>query len=787
MAKTKRDKAKDAPADVQETPSGRFIRYCVAVGLLGLIVFIWMSLLTYSPQDWPPGSYEYPQQGFENAAGRIGAFLSHTILHWLGNGVFLAMVFLTIAAGMLLFNGKLTDLPWRLAGLVLLTAGASTALHLHNPTSPDGTLAPAGVLGAGSGKFLQTNLASQGAWLVTLVVLAMGLMLCADFLVFGVPKWIIAGVKSLKQHREARLEARAALEAELNKQAASRPGPAPTPRPAPVAAETVIASVPVEAKPDRKAKSGPQPVVPPAAAKPVARAATSKSGKPDELPSTSLLAEPVGGYAESQQEAARMKGATLQQTLDNFGVDAQVVGHTTGPVITLFELALAPGVKVSQVAGLDTDIARSLAVPGVRVVPHLPGRDTIGIEVPNMDKEMVCIKALMDLKPHAGDSMPLPLYLGKDAGGGPIVVDLASMPHMLIAGTTGSGKSVCINTIIMSLLMTRRADEIGFILVDPKMVEMAAFEDIQHLLCPIINDMRRAEGILEWATEKMDERYDLLREAGVRNIAGFNALDPEEIYRRMGAETDEAKAKVPTRLKYFVVIIDELADLMMTSSKEVENHIIRIAQKARAVGIHLILATQRPSANVVTGLIKSNMPCRISFRVASKQESRIVLDQNGAEVLLGKGDMLVLLPGESNLLRAQGTFIDDPEIKAVTNEVRKAGKPEYNRELIQLQSGEEAGGDGISGEKDELFDKAVEFVLQAQRGSVSLLQRKMSIGYGRASRIIDQMAEAGILGDHKGSQARECMMTIEDWHHLQSSIAADQSGASSADGSGTSY
>jgi S-DNA-T family DNA segregation ATPase FtsK/SpoIIIE len=383
--------------------------------------------------------------------------------------------------------------------------------------------------------------------------------------------------------------------------------------------------------------------------------------------------------------------------------------------------------------------------------------------------------------------MHLPLYLGKDAGGDPIIHDLARMPHMLIAGTTGSGKSVCINAIIMSLLMTRRPDEIGFILVDPKMVEMAAFEDVGHLLCPIVNDMRKAEGMLEWAATKMDERYDLLREAGVRNIADFNALGQEELYKRLGVDTEEDKARIPTKLKYFIIIIDELADLMMTSSKEVENYIIRIAQKARAVGIHLILATQRPSANVVTGLIKSNMPCRVSFRVASKQESRIVLDQNGAEVLLGQGDMLILLPGESNLLRAQGTFVMDSEIRDVTGELRREGKPQYNRELIALNSrppGDEGGG--MMDEKDPMFDKAVEAVLTAQRGSVSLLQRKLAIGYGRASRIIDQMAEAGILGDHKGSQARECMMTLEDWQQFQKAVAADQSGSSSLDGEPTS-
>jgi len=440
-------------------------------------------------------------------------------------------------------------------------------------------------------------------------------------------------------------------------------------------------------------------------------------------------------------------------------------------------------VKVSQVASLANDIARALAVPGVRIVSPLPGRDTIGIEVPNLDKEIVRLKELMGLAPEADKHMRLPLYLGKDAGGNPIVADLGGMPHLLIAGTTGSGKSVCINAIIVALLMTRKPEDVRFILIDPKMVEMAAFENIPHLLCPIVNDMRRAEDVLEWAAAEMDGRYELLKEAGVKNIAGYNRLSKDEIYERFSAETEEDRAKVPTHLQYFIIIVDELADLIMTSSKEVESHIIRIAQKARAVGMHMILATQRPSVNVVTGLIKSNMPCRISFRVASRQESRIVLDQNGADVLLGGGDMLFLQPGTSNLVRAQGTFVDEAEIKAVVRSLGKCSRPEYNEELVRLSS---PGSGDAAGEKDELFEKAVEIVLASQRGSVSLLQRRLQVGYSRASRIIDQMADAGILGEYKGSQARECMMTLDDWQALKESITADQSGGAALDGEPTS-
>ncbi|MFB3891760.1 MAG: DNA translocase FtsK 4TM domain-containing protein [Phycisphaerae bacterium] len=567
--------------------------------------------------------------------------------------------------------------------------------------------------------------------------------------------------------RDGKADSLAAAPAQAKPQVQSSPAvkPAAAPAPAPRPPEPQVKLTP--AKPDKAAPAK----------------SPSGDGQLFPLPSADLLTAPSGGYEELQEQQAEIKRAVLQQTLNDFSVQAEVVGHQTGPVITLFELSLSPGVKVAQIANLATDIARALAVPGVRIVSPIPGKDTVGVEVPNLQKEIVRIRELMSHAPDAEKKFHLPLYLGKDAGGDPIVADLGAMPHMLIAGTTGSGKSVCINSIIVSLLMTRSPRDVRLILVDPKMVEMAAFENIPHLLCPIVNDMRSAENMLEWAASKMDERYEILREANVKNIVQFNRLGREEVLKRFEITSEEEAAAVPTHMPYYVIIIDELADLIMTSSKEVEGHIIRIAQKARAVGIHLILATQRPSVNVVTGLIKSNMPCRISFRVASRQESRIVLDQNGADVLLGQGDMLFLQPGSSNLVRAQGTFVDDNEIRTVVNAVKQTGEPSYEAELMRINTG--SGGEG-GGERDELFDKAVEVVLQTQRGSVSLIQRRLQVGYSRASRIIDQMADAGILGDYKGSQARECLITLEDWEAMQASIEADKSGASAANGEPTS-
>ncbi|HEX2974202.1 MAG TPA: DNA translocase FtsK, partial [Tepidisphaeraceae bacterium] len=421
------------------------------------------------------------------------------------------------------------------------------------------------------------------------------------------------------------------------------------------------------------------------------------------LPQWDSLAEAEHGYAETQEKYVREKAAELEQALKEFNIDSHVVAIDTGPVITMYELSLAAGIKVSAITQLANDIARALSATSVRIVAPVPGKNTVGIEVPNPQKEKVRLKELMQLAPEAMRKMAIPLFLGKDASGEPLVTDLAAMPHCLIAGTTGSGKSVCINTIIMSVMYTQRPDRVKMILVDPKVVEMATFKDIPHLMCPVINDTSRATSVLEWACEKMDERYEILAEAGVRNIAGYNKLTPEELVARFQPSSPEEEARIPKHMPYVIIVIDELADLMMTSGKEVEASIVRLAQKSRAVGIHLILATQRPQANVVTGLIKSNMPSRIAFRVQSRMDSRIVLDQNGADLLLGQGDMLFLPPGCAKPIRAQGTYIDDREMRDSVKLVREQAEAQYEPELVQIRS----KIDPSEMEKDDLFDDAV--------------------------------------------------------------------------------
>ena len=757
------------------------MRYCTVLLLTGLVILSWLSLLTYAPTD-PPSSAIYPPPKPHNAAGIVGAYLAHALRYWLGGGVYMALAFGTVASFILVLGGRIKALPWRVLGVAVLVATASAAVHLIKPVTPDGiTVGPAGILGTALGRILLARFAQAGAWVIVVISLCVGLLLAAENLVLQIPR---LGRKVWDKRTQLPVmidTIRSAVPAGRAEAPADK-SPAPA-KSAAKAAPVVKPPAPLRPAPSPAAlKRVLKPPAPPAKPTP-GKIARGQDGKEYVLPSPDLLAEPTANYIEMQEAQAAENRTILQQTLTDFGVGAEVVGHMTGPVITLFELTLAAGVKVSQVSNLANDIARALAVPGVRVVSPLPGKDTIGIEVPNLQKEIVRLRELMSAAPDAEKAMHLPLYLGKDASGSPIVADLASMPHMLIAGTTGSGKSVSINSIIMATLLTRTPEQVRLILIDPKMVEMAAFENVPHLLCPIVNDMRRAEDILEWAAVKMDERYELFKETGVKNIVGYNRLSPEEIYQRLGATTDEDRAQIATHLPYYVVIVDELADLIMTSSREVETYIIRLAQKARAIGIHMLLATQRPSANVVTSLIKANMPCRISFRVASRLESRIVLDQNGAEVLLGQGDMLFLQPGTSSLIRAQGTYVDEDEIRTVVSALRKGSEPHYSTELMRLSAGPLDDSDG---EKDGLFDEAVEIVLSTQRGSVSLLQRRLQIGYSRASRIIDQMAEAGLLGDYKGSQARECMLTLDDWQAMKASVAADQSGESALDGEPTS-
>ena len=768
----------------------------IAGTVVGLMVgvFVLASLVSFEVGDWPNPDVA-PVGEAQNWCGPVGAFLAYYGNYYFGPAAMLMVAAVIVGLVMRGMNRPIEQWLLRGIGVVLVGAAISASSYLIEHGGPD-SLAQGrgGVLGIAVAHFLLTHTAMTGAVLILLATVVVGSLLAADNVVLALPALLLGMLERFRRSGpvlagvegfSARFKGRA-LGAKVKKAVlVAEPERAVTE----IEEETEEEYDEEEEQEDGEevAESAEQDEEDEAEDKKsvgaISTALTKMLGKrpataarPDEpedlsdyeYPPLDLLAQPVHGFASLQEKVVREKGRILEQTLKEFNLDATVVEAETGPVITMFELQLAPGIKVARISSLANDLARSLGAAAVRVVAPIPGKHTIGIEVPNSEKEKVRIKELIGMMGNRASKMHIPLFLGKDGSGEPLAVDLTALPHLLIAGTTGSGKSVCLNSIIISILLTQRPDMVKLILVDPKMVEMNAYREVPHLMCPIVTEMKRAEQILEWLTIKMDERYALFAEARVRNIASFNKLTEEQIYERFCPSNEEEKTKIPLRLPYLVIVIDELADLMMTSAKEVESYIIRIAQKSRAVGIHIVLATQRPQATVVTGLIKSNLPARISFRVAARMDSRIVLDQNGAEVLLGQGDMLFLQPGTSELVRAQGAFLGDDEIHRVVKHLKEVSAPRYNPELVQLNT-----IDAASMERDELFDKAVRIVLETKRGSVSLLQRRLTVGYSRASRLIDQMAAAGIVGEYKGSQAREVLLTAAEYEVIRKQMEMD--------------
>ena len=502
-------------------------------------------------------------------------------------------------------------------------------------------------------------------------------------------------------------------------------------------------------------KAKPRPKPPPLP--PAPRPRRKKGVHP--LPGADLLERPEPLDLGRLEKAIQANAKILEKTLGSFRIETRVVGYTRGPVITMYELALKEGTKLSQVVNRADDLAIALKAENVRIVAPIPGKNTVGVEVPNIIRDDVGLYGLITEAGGRTDRMAIPIFLGRNAAGEPMLEDLTTMPHLLIAGATGSGKSVCINSIILSILMTRQMDEVRLILVDPKQVELAFFKDIPHLLTSVVTDPRKAAQTLDWLVNEMEDRYRIFAMFGVRNIAAYNKLGAKKV-AELAKKHDIGEQSAPPHMPQIVVVVDELADLMMTGRKEVEHAITRLAQKSRAVGIHTVLATQRPSTDVITGLIKANMPSRASFKVTSKIDSRVVLDQSGADKLLGRGDMLFLPPRSFHLVRAQGCYVSDAEVRTVVDFLRTNGPGQELRELVVRQ---ETIDERDPREVDALFDQAVRVVLESQRGSASLLQRALQIGYTRASRLIDLMRSQGIIGEFRNAQAADVLMTIEDY------------------------
>ena len=802
-------------------------RDLVALVLAALTAFLALALVTYDPAD-PPSQLVYPTRAeTHNVCGRAGAVVADALLEGLGLGAYFLAISTCVLAVVLLRHKPIGD-PWlRGIGWLLALAGLTTLVSMAAPgLSPGPVVGSGGYLGALGRSLLETHLATAGGYLVVVSVLVGGLLLSTDYVLvrlsaylLGVPaKGVSRGLitahrvyagrrRPERAERPVRQHAKSAAGEEIDDGVLSvrirgknaEAGDAgvdseveddaeDSKKPAALAAATGGASGSGAALGDAVPPVTLLKVKPPAKRGELAEViekldAASRIDEPIdyELPSIDMLLEGEEIHFEEHEKEVRRKAKILEKTFANFGFNVRVVEIETGPVIAQFEVELEAGLRLSKITSLADDLAIALRVPSVRIVAPIPGKNTVGIEVPNAERQIVRLREVIEESNGKAQKMSIPIYLGKDVSGKPMVVDLATLPHLLIAGRTGTGKSVCLNTIIVSMLMSRRPDEVRMIMIDPKMVELSQYKTLPHLMHPVVTDMRKAEAILAWAVEKMEERYALLARAGVRHIAGYNQLGEEELMDRLQPESDEERREIPTHLPYIVMVADELADLMMTSAKEVETHIIRLAQKSRAVGIHLVLATQKPTVDVITGLIKSNLPARIAFQVASRTDSRVVLDEMGADKLLGNGDMLFLWPGTSTLIRGQGTYVSDDEINRIVDFVGTS-EPEFVKELVQLMAAPAAEGEGSSpfAHRDDLYEAAIDIVIREGRGSVSLLQRALGIGYGRAARLIDFMAEDGIVGTYNGSQAREVLLSLEDWQVMSGAAAAAQPAPSPA-------
>jgi DNA segregation ATPase FtsK/SpoIIIE, S-DNA-T family len=725
-----------------------------AMVILTIAIFILVSIASFSPNDPPFADYPV-NQSVQNYCGKIGAGISGYLITAIGVTSYIFALLIGALGFFLLFRKRVEVLWVRILGGILLIVSIAPMLGLFSSVVTGVFRLPSeasGIIGIIAAARLTEYLGIPG----TCILLALG-FLTSIMLIFNISleislNWVLKKMKGILVTRSLAND----YVGEIGDYSLSNRDwdiVEETHTPEESAKETKenittldVLSKDVMAKPKKKT------------------AIFSKDlfkffkDKDYTLPPISLL-DALKKHKFDSDEHVMEKAEILKQTLEQFNILAEVVGIEKGPSVTMYELELSPGTKVGKIASLSDDIAIALKAQSVRIVAPIQGKSTIGIEVPNIYRKPVQLREIFEAADKDLQKQTIPLLLGKNIAGYPLIADLADMPHLLVAGTTGSGKSVCLNSIILSILYLQHPKKLKLLLIDPKMVEFSAFKDIPHLITPVVTDMKRAAAILEWAVNKMDERYALLARSGVRNITGYNTLDDVEKKRRLNPEGDASLDDVPFFLPHMVIVVDELADLMMVASKEVEASIIRLSQKSRAVGIHLIVATQRPSVDVVTGLIKSNLPARISFHVFSKVDSRTILDQNGAEKLLGQGDMLFLPPGTSKLTRVQGTYVSENEVQRVVHYLKQAALPEYSPELKMWQG----SLGGKNAEKDKLYNEALRIILETQRGSVSLLQRRLEIGYSRAARLIDLMAEDGVVGEYKGSQAREVFVTLDEW------------------------
>jgi S-DNA-T family DNA segregation ATPase FtsK/SpoIIIE len=738
-------------------------------GLLALILCA--ALITYDPRD-PGFSFTGELGSVSNAIGPVGAWLADVLLFLFGRPAFLFPLMLAVLGGVIYRAHAMPELKSRATlafrGIgFLLTLAVSCGLATLHWEAGDLPNTAGGVLGALVGESLAAAFSFLGATLLMIGLWLAGVALFLGISWFTVMDrlghWTLRGLAWLRNRlstarevaegRERKL-ARAEIKREEQKKSATRIPP----RIEPV--------VPALEPSERVEKEKQVPLFePPKAA---------------ELPPLSLLDDPPPREAGYSDEALEAMSRLVELKLRDFGVEVEVVAVHPGPVVTRFELRPAAGVKVSQISSLAKDLARALSAISVRVVEVIPGKSVVGLEIPNEKRELVTLGEIVKSKAYDELGSPLALALGKDIGGHSVVADLARMPHLLIAGTTGSGKSVAINAMVLSLLYKATPEYTRLIMIDPKMLELSVYEGIPQLLSPVITEMKHASNALRWCVAEMDRRYQLMAALGARNLAGFNRKIKEAAEEGKPIKDPLLAAKaasdpvmtlddVPdlTVLPNIVVVIDELADLMLVVGKKAEELITRLAQKARAAGIHLILATQRPSVDVITGLIKANIPARIAFQVSAKVDSRTILDQSGAEALLSHGDMLYLPPGTSVPIRVHGAFVSDHEVHRVVHALRATTPPVFIDEILSGPSspipglspeeGEEATNQ-VDGEQDPLYDEAVRIVLESRKASISGVQRRLKIGYNRAARLVESMELAGLVGPLQSNGSREVLV-----------------------------
>ena len=779
MAATKR-KSRLKKIDTSFLNLMQRVREGIFILSLALAVFLLLSLITFHRSD-PSWSHTGVSNHVFNASGKVGAWFADILLYMFGYVAYLFPVLLVYGGLVYLWERNEGPpnyyvLATRTGGSIIIIISTCSLLNLQIASSPEHLPYTAGgILGYVLSSHLVSGLNMMGSGLFLIAIFLAGVTLFTGLSWLNLIEaigWIVTSGVTYLSLGLVPLGKRLIKQLAVKKKIVERKSPS---------LEPVVATA-------TTAKKRLSNRVPPTINQKIEKVQVSEridrerqmplfsADVSDSIPPLSLLDPPEKtmekGYTNAELEAMSRE---VEQRLLDFAIEVQVVAVHPGPVVTRFEMQLAPGVKVSKISNLAKDLARSLSMVSVRIVDIIPGKSVVGLELPNQHREVVRLSEIISSQQFEDSRSPLSLALGKDIAGNPVIVDLGKMPHLLVAGTTGSGKSVGLNAMLLSFLFKATPNEVRLILIDPKMLEFSVYEGIPHLLSPVVTDMREAASALRWCVAEMERRYRLMAAVGVRNLSGFNTkvkeaqkkdeplLDP--LWKPLEGEPHPELDTLP----YIVVVIDELADMMMVVGKKVEQLIARIAQKARAAGIHLILATQRPSVDVLTGLIKSNIPTRIAFQVSSKIDSRTILDQQGAEQLLGHGDMLYLPPGGGSPVRVHGAYVDDQEVFKVADEWRARGKPVYIEEIVQISEG--GGENGIlgesgdsDGESDPLYDEAVNFIAKTRRASISSVQRRFKIGYNRAARLIEDMEAAGVVTPMESNGTREVLAPapIED-------------------------